>query len=106
VDGAKRASGIQINDVMGVTIGPGGYVSNSMQVLVVLVRAKHAGEYTRTHEEAMPSAAIDLTNLRPLYPCIGLTHACLLWQVLLEFHRVRFADQRWTRSDDGPLLAG
>lgn len=26
VDGAKRASGIQINDVMGVTIGPGGCV--------------------------------------------------------------------------------
>ena len=24
IDGAKRASGIQINDVMGVTIGPGG----------------------------------------------------------------------------------
>ena len=28
MDGAKRASGIQINDVMGVTIGPGGYFLN------------------------------------------------------------------------------
>jgi len=28
IDGAKRASGMQINNVMGVTIGPGGYFMN------------------------------------------------------------------------------
>lgn len=40
MDGAKRASGIQINDVMGVTIGPGGYVS---KLAVVCERVDHLG---------------------------------------------------------------
>ena len=31
LDGAKRASGMQINNVMGVTIGPGGYFLNFTQ---------------------------------------------------------------------------